>query len=413
MGITCPEYKYTGLWIEEWDQRDKVNIHAHLYPQRYKYGATYCLEADQPDEYIMSGIDLISTGCGGFTAAFGCHTGTDEIAIGDLLKTDSAMFSYAKGDDIWSQCRDFNLFNAFYKGGNDNDFAIGDYSDNNNQVSDMMQDAQTRIFLALFLIAILKEVLGLVITVMTYINHGYVVDLDVDYVSVGKDSIAGLAMLLYVLTHLQPGEVGVYAERYKQLMDGYTPERIAELKERNSIKKEKKAKLKYEKAMAKREKLIKRGKDPSTLEMPQLQFSKSLDISHQNKDGTFHVTDIHDIEPLIEPYTIFYHFWHIFEFVESVAGLAFGLLYFFRIAVISDAADVPSFANTVSAGIAVGSSGLDLFLNILGHLWHPLGWPKYIKRFLQFACIMTFLVFCGLIQDTIYEQQPGCLKYIE
>jgi len=164
--------------------------------------------------------------------------------------------------------------------------------------------------------------------------------------------------------------------------------------------------------MKKREALIKRGKDPATLEMPQVEFSKGLDIAHKNKDGTYHVSDIHDIEPLIEPYTIFYHFWHVFEFVESVAGLAFGLLYFFRLAVISDAAEVPSFANTVSAGIAVGSSGLDLFLNILGHLWHPLGWPKYIKRFMQFFCIMTFLVFCGLIQDTIYEQQPGCRKYI-
>lgn len=413
MGVTCPQYTYTGLWTEEMDQRDYVNSYSKVYPQRFKYGATYCMNSDtDPDEYVMSGIDLISTGCGGFTATFGCDTGNDQIAIGDLLKTDSAMFTYATGTDMWQECRDFNLFNAFHKGGNDNDFPIGDYSDSNNQVSDMMQDAQTRIFLALFFIAIFKEILGLVITVMTYINHGYAVDLDVDYVSVGKDSFAGLLMLLYVLTHLQSGEVGLYAERYKQLMDGYTPERIAELKERNSLKLEKKAKLKYERAMKKREALIKRGKDPATLEMPQVEFSKGLDIAHKNKDGTYHVSDIHDIEPLIEPYTIFYHFWHVFEFVESVAGLAFGLLYFFRLAVISDAAEVPSFANTVSAGIAVGSSGLDLFLNILGHLWHPLGWPKYIKRFMQFFCIMTFLVFCGLIQDTIYEQQPGCRKYI-
>jgi len=322
------------------------------------------------------------------------------------------MFVYAKGEEMWSECRYFNLFNAFFEGFSDNTFPIGDYSDGDAQMTDMLTDMQSRIFLALFMIAILKEVLGVVITVMTYVNHGYKVDLDVDYVSVGKDSIAGLLMLLYVLYHLPRGEIGLYAERYKQLMDGYTPERITELRERNSEKLKRKSIAKYEKAMAKREKLIKRGRDPSTIELPQKWTAASAEVAHRNKDGTHHVVDIHDIEPLIEPYTIFYHFWNLFEFVESVAGLSFGLLYFFRLGVLSDAREVPQFGNAVSAFIAVASSGLDLFLNILGHLWHPLGWPKYIKRFLQFAGVSVFMIFCGIIMAEIYDKQPGCLKYI-
>ena len=73
-------------------------------------------------------------------------------------------------------------------------------------------------------------------------------------------------------------------------------------------------------AMARRERLIKKGKDPKEIEMPVKEDFSNLKLSHANKDGTQHIEDIHDIPPLIEPYTIFYHFWNIFEFIESVAG---------------------------------------------------------------------------------------------
>ena len=57
------------------------------------------------------------------------------------------------------------------------------------------------------------------------------IDINVDYVSVGKDSIAGLIMLCMCL-YILPEDMnwGVYAERYKQLMDGYTVEEIAKFK---------------------------------------------------------------------------------------------------------------------------------------------------------------------------------------
>ena len=42
------------------------------------------------------------------------------------------------------------------------------------------------------------------------------------------------------------------------------------------------------------------------------------------------------------------------------------MLYFFRLAVITDPKEVPAEGNSVSALIAVASSGMDLFLNVLG-----------------------------------------------
>ena len=83
---------------------------------------------------------------------------------------------------------------------------------------------------------------------------------------------------------------------------------------------QKKSESTYKKAMARRERLIKKGKDPKEIEMPVKEDFSNLKLSHANKDGTQHIEDIHDIPPLIEPYTIFYHFWNIFEFIESVAG---------------------------------------------------------------------------------------------
>ena len=174
---------------------------------------------------------MIPTGCGGFTATFGCDSGTDQIGIGDLLKTDSAMFTYGVKTDEFSDCKTFNIWEVMNQNAEANSYPIGDYSQDANQLSDQMMDTQTRIFLVLLLIAFLKEVLGVIITIMTYINHGYTIDINVDYVSVGKDSIAGLIMLCMCL-YILPEDMnwGVYAERYKQLMDGYTVEEIAKFK---------------------------------------------------------------------------------------------------------------------------------------------------------------------------------------
>ena len=147
---------------------------------------------------------------------------------------------------------------------------------------------------------------------------------------------------------------------------------------------------------------------PAQIKMPSLHEFDDIPISHQNKDGSYHIVDNHDIPPLIEPYTIFYQVWNIFEFCESFAGLAFGVVYFIRLAMITDPLEVPLPADTRAAFFAVSSSCFDLFINILGGLWMPLGSAKWIKRFLQFICITLVMALCGMIYSVIYDMQPAC-----
>ena len=87
-----------------------------------------------------------------------------------------------------------------------------------------------------------------------------------------------------------------------------------------------------------------------------------------------------DIMPLIEPQTVLFKLWVVFEFVESIAGLTFGLLFFFRLASINKPEDVPSYSAAASALVAALSSWCDLILNIIGHGWNPRGWIKYVKN---------------------------------
>jgi hypothetical protein len=344
MDQTCPKYTYNGLWSEDWESRDEINQKRHPYPQRYKFGSTYCensYSSNSTGNYFFTGVDLIPTGCGGFTATFGCDTGTDQINIGDLLKTDSAMFVYGVKTDDFSECRKFNIWEVMNQNAEANSYPIGDYSQDANQLSDQMMDAQTRIFLVLLSIAFLKEILGVIITIMTYINHGYTIDINVDYVSVGKDSIFGLMMLLWCLYKMPKDEIGLYAERYKQLEDGYTVEEIQKQKAHRAEKLQIATEKLFAKAMRRRAKNIKHKMQPAQIKMPGLHEFDDIPISHQNKDGSYHIVDNHDIPPLIEPYTIFYQLWNIFEFCESCAGLAFGVVYFIRLGMITDPLEVP------------------------------------------------------------------------
>jgi hypothetical protein len=383
----CGAYEYDGLWSTV----DTEGNYGKAYWQMYRSGSLYCKNTGGsvpggPHKYHFTSIDQQSTGCGGFTMTFGCDTEDDQTLVGDMLKTNLAMYAYCDGSDE-DECRRCNIFNLFERGDAANMYASGDYSESTNQDKDMLMDAQTRIFVALLLICFMKEMLGVAIMAVTYKVNGCI-DPDIDYVTVGKDSIAGLAFLLVALYNMENNaDRMLYAERYKSYMDGYSPEEIRENKHRRHEKEWKLAESDYLRRKARRQRRIDKGEEPGKeIEMPEI-LTQSVDAMDKEKtsiDSTGRVSivleDDLDIMPLIEPQTILFKLWVVFEFVESIAGLMFGLLFFFRLASINKPEDVPSYSAAASALVAALSSWCDLILNIIGHSWNPRGWIKYVNN---------------------------------
>jgi hypothetical protein len=151
----------------------------------------------------MSNTDNHVNGCNGFEASFGCYTATDLPTIGETIVTPMGLILGCGGskDD---QCRTCNLWLLLGSGAIIGDSGLFNYGNENvtSTSSNKTLALVTSVCLLLLLaMVIIKEVVGLfiVMSMLWQFRKHEGNARDYDAITVGKDSVAALLFLLFVL----------------------------------------------------------------------------------------------------------------------------------------------------------------------------------------------------------------------
>jgi hypothetical protein len=151
----------------------------------------------------MSNTDNHVNGCNGLEASFGCYTATDLPTIGETIVTPMGLILGCGGskDD---QCRTCNLWLLLGSGAIIGDSGLFNYGNENvtSTSSNKTLALVTSVCLLLLLaMVIIKEVVGLfiVMSMLWQFRKHEGNARDYDAITVGKDSVAALLFLLFVL----------------------------------------------------------------------------------------------------------------------------------------------------------------------------------------------------------------------
>ena len=189
----------------------------------------------------FSSVDTYVTGtgeCAGFKASFGCYSGTDAVTIGDALTSPLGLDLGCTGsaDDECRKCSLWHVFDllnpALLPEGQW--FNYGDESLDRVSASKVLSICASIALLLLFIIIVIKEIIGLYITIFMVwefkTKKGTYFDRDHDVITVGKDSIVALLYFfgLCIKIYCEEGLAGIalYQERFKLLEDGWTSEEL-------------------------------------------------------------------------------------------------------------------------------------------------------------------------------------------
>ena len=238
----CALFSHGGF-LSSWVVPHKIVLEEWFWkwPSKYTLGSTSCHLVGGDKKMHFSSVDTYVTGtgeCEGFSASFGCYSGTDAVTIGEALVSPLGLNMGCMGT-AEDECRQCNLWHVFdlldatvFPQGQW--FNYGDASLERNFREKTLSISASIALLLLFAIVLLKEAIGLYIVLFMIwefkTQKGAYFDRDHDAITVGKDSIAALLYLLCLCVKIwyEEGLTGIalYQARFKLLEDGWTTEEL-------------------------------------------------------------------------------------------------------------------------------------------------------------------------------------------